>query len=161
MQVVLFSVAPGDDRALDDLNRFLRGHRVLTLDRQCLAGVWSFCVTYQSPSGGEGAGGADAGTRVDYKQVLDEKAFALFSKLREVRKALAEKENLPPYAVFTNEQLARIAREHCSTVPALEKIPGVGPARVERYGTVVLAAISEYDQQQGATGTNRGPGQSA
>ncbi len=48
MQVSLFSVAPGDRRALDDLNHCLRGHRVLTLDRHCGEnGVWSFCVTWQ------------------------------------------------------------------------------------------------------------------
>ena len=47
MQVSLFSVAPGDSWALDELNRCLYGHRVLTLDRHCDAGVWSFCMTWQ------------------------------------------------------------------------------------------------------------------
>jgi hypothetical protein len=41
MQVSLFTVAPGDGHALEELNRFLRGHRVLTLDRECHGGVWS------------------------------------------------------------------------------------------------------------------------
>ena len=58
MQIAIHTVAPGDGRALEELNRFLRGHRVLTLDRQCHDGVWSFCITYQPPVGG-GASGRD------------------------------------------------------------------------------------------------------
>ena len=42
MQIAIHTVAPSDSRALDDLNRFLRGHRVLPLDRQCHEGIWSF-----------------------------------------------------------------------------------------------------------------------
>ena len=48
--------------------------------------------------------------RIDYKEVLDEKTFALFSKLREKRKVLAEKDAVPVYSVFTNEQLAQMAQ---------------------------------------------------
>ena len=105
MQVSLFSVAPGDSRALDELNRCLRGHRVLTLDRHCDAGVWSFCVTWQP-----GTAEALPAEKVDYKALLDAPTFALFAKLREVRKGLAEKENPPAYAVFANEQLTENAR---------------------------------------------------
>lgn len=150
MQVSLFSVAPGDSRALDDLNRCLRGHRVLTLDRHCDAGVWSFCVTWQP-----GAAEALPAEKVDYKAVLDAPTFALFSKLREVRKALAEKENLPPYAVFTNEQLAEVARRRCAVPAEMGKIDGIGTARVEKYGAAVVAAISDYEKLQGAPGANR------
>lgn len=146
MQISLFTVAPGDSRALDDLNRCLRGHRVLTLDRQCHEGVWSFCVTWQ-PGGATEAGPAE---KVDYKTVLDEKTFALFSHLRIVRKALAEKENLPPYAVFTNEQLAEVARRRCVLPADLGKIDGIGAARVEKYGAAIVAAIAQHEKQPSA-----------
>jgi len=39
MQVSIFTVVPGDSRALDDLNRCLRGQRVLTLDRPARSAV--------------------------------------------------------------------------------------------------------------------------
>lgn len=158
MQIAIHTVAPGDSRALEDLNRFLRGHRVLTLDRQCHEGIWSFCVTYQPPAGG---GAPEATTKVDYKAVLDEKTFALFSKLREMRKALAEKENLPPYAVFTNEQLAEVAKARCTTTGELGKIDGIGPARLEKYGPAVIAVINEYEKQPNQTGADRGAGKPA
>ena len=155
MQVSIFTVAPGDTPALDDLNRFLRGHRVLTLDRECPGGVWSFCVTWQPPTG---TAGGEPATKVDYRQVLDAPTFALFSALREVRKALAEKDNLPPYAVFTNEQLSEVARRRCATTADLGKIDGIGTARVEKYGAAVLAAIGEHEKQQSQTRADRGPG---
>lgn len=157
MQVALFSAAPGDAAALEELNRFLRGHRVLTLDRHCHGGVWSFCVSYQMGPMPE----VRTAEKVDYKQVLDERTFALFSVLRLVRKTLAEKENLPHYAVFTNEQLAGMAKARCRTPADLASVPGVGPARVEKYGAAVLGAISQHEEQQAQAGTHRGAGQPA
>lgn len=158
MQVAIFTIAGGDHQALDELNRFLRGHRVLTLDREYDAGGWSFCVTYLPPAGVDGGGGPGMG-KVDYRAVLDEKTFALFSTLRALRKQLAEQETLPPYAVFTNEQLAEIARQRCSTPAALEKITGVGAARVEKYGAAVCAAVEAYEKQSSASRTSGGPTQ--
>ncbi len=99
-------------------------------------------------------GGAPA-VKIDDKAVLDAPTFALFSKLREVRKELAEKENLPAYAVFTNEQLAEVARRRCVIAADLGKIDGIGTARVEKYGAAVAAAVANHDQQQSATGANR------
>ena len=93
--------------------------------------------------------------------MLDEKTFALFSRLRELRKSLAEKENLPPYAVFTNEQLAEIAKARCLTPAALGQITGIGPARIEKYGEAVLALINDHEKQQSQAGADRGPGQPA
>jgi superfamily II DNA helicase RecQ len=120
--------------------------------------VWSFCITYQLPVG---SGGPETPAKVDYKTVLDERTFALFSKLRELRKALAEKENLPPYAVFTNEQLAEVAKVRCTTPGELGKIDGIGPARIEKYGAALVAAVTDYDKQQSAVGADRGAGKPA
>ena len=44
--------------------------------------------------------------RVDYKEILSADEFAVFVRLREVRKQLAATEAIPVYAVCTNEQLA-------------------------------------------------------
>jgi superfamily II DNA helicase RecQ len=68
--------------------------------------------------------------------------FGIFSALRELRKSLAEAEGVPVYAVFTNEQLAKFAQNRPATKVALEKVEGVGVAKVEKYGERVLAAIA-------------------
>ena len=144
MQIAIFNATAGDASAMEEMNRFLRGHRVLTVDRQWTGSGWSFCVTYQPPAGGAGPGdeGSGRSERVDYKLLLDAATFALFSKLRDVRKTLAEKESLPMYAVFTNEQLAEIAKRRCANAADLGKIEGIGPARVEKYGAAVLGVVA-------------------
>lgn len=159
MQVAIFCVGADDARGLEDLNRFLRGHRVLTLDRQFREGSWSFCVTYQT-----GLLPMEPGRtteKIDYRAVLDPVTFARFARLRDERKVLAEKEALPAYAVFTNEQIAEIARRRCTTAAELGKIDGIGTARIEKYGAAVIAALTDHDQQQTAPGADRGPGQPA
>jgi superfamily II DNA helicase RecQ len=50
---------------------------------------------------------------------------------------------MPAYAVFTNEQLAEIAKARCATLADLGKIEGIGPARVEKYGEAVLTNLRE------------------
>ena len=45
--------------------------------------------------------------RIDYKEVLSAPEFERFARLRLLRKELAEKEGVPAYAIFTNEQLAQ------------------------------------------------------
>jgi len=61
----------------EELNRFLRGHRVLSVDRRWVdlgtESFWSFCVDYlesvQSSVPGVKAFGESRG-RVDYREVL-------------------------------------------------------------------------------------------
>ncbi len=159
MQIQVFVVRPGDGVAMEELNSFLRGHRVLSVDREFQEGLWHFCVCSQSI---DRAGQTMApGAKVDYRQILDSSTFTLFSKLRELRKALAEKEGLPPYAVLTNEQMAEVARRRPVTVEALREIPGVGESRVERYGAAFYAVISDYAKQLNSTGGHQSTGTSA
>lgn len=43
--------------------------------------------------------------------------------------------------MFTNEQLAEVAKARCTTPGDLGKIDGIGPARLEKYGADLLAAL--------------------
>ena len=94
-----------------EMNAFLRGHRVLAVKKEFVAdgenSFWTFCVEYLD---GVGAGAMLPGGRpkVDYKEVLKPEEFEVFSRLRDWRKSVAEKEGVPVYAVLTNEQLAQI-----------------------------------------------------
>ena len=143
--------------AQDELNRFCATQRVVSLERQLVvAGAdsyWAVCVTVAPGAGplpdalkapehrsGARADGAGA-ARVDYKQVLSEQEFSCFADLRAWRKETAEREGVPVYAVFTNEQLAEIARRRVDTEAALGEIEGVGPARLQRYGAALLARV--------------------
>ncbi|MBM4398442.1 MAG: HRDC domain-containing protein [Deltaproteobacteria bacterium] len=142
MQFRFFSVNATDPGpGADDLNDFLRKARVVGVERQ-LVGTgsdarWVLCVEYL-----DGApAGRSAGARVDYKAVLAPDDFALFARLRELRKAIAEREAIPPYAVFTNEQLAALAQQRPASREAMQAVEGVGAAKVDRYADEFLAAI--------------------
>jgi superfamily II DNA helicase RecQ len=107
---------------------------------------WSFCVGYED--GGDKAPQTRPG-RIDYKEVLDEADFALFARLRSLRKTLAERDGLPAYAVFTNEQLAEMVTKRVASLTDLQAIDGVGEAKSKRYGEVFLAELEKGLAQVG------------
>jgi ATP-dependent DNA helicase RecQ len=66
---------------------------------------------------------------------------ALFEELRTLRKELADQKGVPAYIVFNDRVLLEMAIRRPATPEALLEVPGVGPAKLERYGTAFLAAI--------------------
>ena len=94
-----------------ELNGFLASHKVVSIERQLIdQGVnsfWAICVDYVSHGPSDGISRSNvARNRVDYKAILPQEEFAVYSQLREMRKELAQTEAVPVYALFTNEQLA-------------------------------------------------------
>ena len=61
--------------------------------------------------------------------------------LREWRLERARADEVPAYVVFHNPTLAEIAGAQPRTLAELAAVPGVGPAKLERYGGDVLAAL--------------------
>ena len=72
---------------------------------------------------------------------LDAAEGALFEKLRVWRRERAQAENVPPYIVFGDKVLREIARQKPSDLDALGEVNGVGPAKLEKYGAMVLGLI--------------------
>ncbi|MBK8193472.1 MAG: HRDC domain-containing protein [Lewinellaceae bacterium] len=72
--------------------------------------------------------------RVDYRQVLDEATFKRFAALRDIRKRVAEAESVPAYVVFTDGELAAIAKLEVITPAGLSAVEGVGEKKIEKYG---------------------------
>jgi superfamily II DNA helicase RecQ len=77
-------------------------------------------------------------SKIDYKELLDEATFKIYSDLRECRKQISEKEAVPVYAVFTNEELANIAKLDVITPSNLMSVKGIGKSKAEKYGTAML-----------------------
>jgi superfamily II DNA helicase RecQ len=148
MQMMFFAIPARCDGGLqEDLNRFLRSHRVMTVHRELVAqgdnSFWALAVEYMegSASSSPETASRSGKQRVDYKEVLSPEDFALFAKLREWRKTTAEKEGIPVYAVLTNEQLAAIATKRPESITALRGIEGIGAGKSDKYGQGVLPLL--------------------
>jgi len=155
-----FRIAMNDGVA-EELNAFLRSHRILQVDRRFVDhgenSFWAFCVDYQEhKSGGQATGGppqAGARGKVDYRAVLSPEDFSVFARLRDVRKQIAAEEAVPVYTIFTNEQLARMVQARATSKAALAKIEGVGEARIERYAARMLEVLSQsWERVDAASG---------
>ena len=141
--------APGP--ATEELNSFLRSHRILHIDRQLAqrdtSPVWLLAVEYLD--GGTPINPSSSQSRiktlskVDYREILDAPTFAIFARLREWRKLRAQSEGVPVYALFSNEQLAEIAKTRPGTTTQLVSIEGIGEAKSKKYGEDLLKLLAE------------------
>jgi DNA helicase II / ATP-dependent DNA helicase PcrA len=69
----------------------------------------------------------------------DDPRYAALKRWR-LDRALAD--DLPAYVVFHNSTLAEIVRRSPATLEELARVPGIGPAKLDRYGADVLAALA-------------------
>ena len=148
MQVKIFTIPIiGGELLNDDLNAFLRSKKILQTESQLVqlgqSAFWTYSIKYI-----EDATVSDREKpKVDYRQVLDEPIFQRFSKLRELRKQLAIEDGVPAYAVFTDEELANIAKLDAITVVAMKKIRGIGEKKVEKYGLKFTKLVFDENSQ--------------
>jgi DNA helicase-2/ATP-dependent DNA helicase PcrA len=62
--------------------------------------------------------------------------------LKEWRLARARAEEVPAYVVFNDRTLAELIARTPRTLAELADVPGIGPAKLERYGDDLLAALA-------------------
>ncbi len=65
-----------------------------------------------------------------------------YSTLKQWRLQRSKRDDVPAYVVFHNSTLAEIAQRRPRTIGELAAVPGVGPAKLERYGAELLAALA-------------------
>jgi ATP-dependent DNA helicase RecQ len=66
----------------------------------------------------------------------------LFERLRALRKSLADSQGVPAYIVFSDKALREMAARRPKGAAELLAVPGVGPAKLERYGASFLGEIA-------------------
>lgn len=147
MQLKLFVLPVKNLTAAEaEMNAFLRSHRVMAVKKEFVPdgenSFWTFCVEHLDSPAGTFPSGVGGKPKVDYKEVLKPEEFEVFSRLREWRRIVAEKEGVPVYTVLTNEQLAQIVQKKVASKTALKEIEGVGHARVEKYGDALLGLLT-------------------
>lgn len=68
-------------------------------------------------------------------------ALPLFRSLRDLRARLAKDQNVPAYVIFHDSTLREIAERRPDSLHALSRIPGIGGAKLARYGDAVLEVV--------------------
>ena len=72
----------------------------------------------------------------------------LFEALRARRRELAAAAGVPPYVIFHDSTLRAMAEARPATLHALARVPGVGAAKLERYGEAFLEVIESTMEAQ-------------
>ena len=65
----------------------------------------------------------------------------LFEALKSWRRETAQAGAVPPYVIFHDATLAAMVRAKPSSLPALARVPGIGEAKLKKYGAEVLAVL--------------------
>jgi ATP-dependent DNA helicase RecQ len=69
---------------------------------------------------------------------------ALFQKLREARKALAQEENVPAYIILSDATLTELATYLPHSKKEMAQISGFGQIKIEKYGKAFWQVIVDY-----------------
>ncbi|MDR1698296.1 MAG: HRDC domain-containing protein, partial [Prevotellaceae bacterium] len=68
----------------------------------------------------------------------------LFSILKDLRKKLSKKLDLPPFVIFQDPSLEAMATTYPVTMEELQNIPGVGAGKAKRFGEEFLEVIKMH-----------------
>jgi len=69
---------------------------------------------------------------------------ALFERLRQRRKQLADERAVPAYIVFSDMSLRQMAHHYPCTAGEFSRISGVGEKKLREFGEIFLAEISQH-----------------
>ena len=72
---------------------------------------------------------------------------ALFSMLKDLRKKMAKKLDVPPYVIFQDPSLEAMATTCPVTLEELQNIPGVGAGKAKRYGQEFCVLIKKHCEE--------------
>lgn len=97
-----------------------------------------------------GVGGRRAKTKTGGKRKkgappeLAAEHVALFDALRDARREVAADRSVPPYVVCHDRTLAEIATSRPATADELMEVHGMGPARLESVGDLLLQVVRDH-----------------
>ena len=75
----------------------------------------------------------------------------LFSMMKDLRKKLSKKLDVPPYVIFQPSSLEAMATSYPITLDELQNIPGVGAGKAKRYGKEFVELIKKHVEENDIT----------
>ncbi|GHV25813.1 hypothetical protein AGMMS4952_04560 [Spirochaetia bacterium] len=124
LTIMLPKVDPQKDSGEGSVDRFLEGRQ--------RPGSFVVTKTFEKTK--------SAGTPVDTSPV-DE---ILLTKLKDLRRELAQAGKVPAYIVFSDASLRDMCRKQPATKAAFLEVSGVGEVKMEKYGDAFTKLIGEY-----------------
>lgn len=140
MQIKLFTIPIlQTEDSLTEMNAFLRSQKVLKVEQHLTrsdeSSYWCFAISYIARTKTK----SHKKERIDYKEVLTPVVFEQFSRLRKIRKELAQQESIPAFVIFSDRELADLAQFEQLTLAAMRKVAGVGDKKIEKYGRYFIS----------------------
>lgn len=91
----------------------------------------------------------------DYENVEDDSAMAgtaavdplLFNMLKDLRKKVSQKKELPPFVIFQDPSLEAMATYYPVSLDELQNIPGVGAGKAKRFGKEFVDLIKRHVEE--------------
>ena len=77
--------------------------------------------------------------------VADEELFAM---LKDLRKKVATRHNLPPFVIFQDPSLEDMAIQYPITLEELQNISGVGAGKAKKFGEEFIKLIAKYVEEK-------------
>ncbi len=153
MQYKKFLISLADEGLQEaELNRFLRGHRVVKVEQHFLSDEtgWAFLVSYLDGEQRESAPPAQRGSteRFDPTKELNAEEQQRYQRYADIRLRLARRDNVKAFLVFTNRELGELAKTEPLTEKALRALNGYGEQRMAQYGTDFLRMAEEEQQNE-------------
>ena len=71
----------------------------------------------------------------------------LFTMLKDLRKDISKKENLPPFVIFQDPSLEDMSIQYPIKEDELQQITGVGAGKAQKYGKPFLDLIEQYVEE--------------
>lgn len=71
----------------------------------------------------------------------------LLAMLKDLRKQIAKKENLPPFVIFQDPSLEEMSIQYPITLDELKNITGVGVGKAQKYGKPFIELIKSYVEE--------------
>jgi superfamily I DNA/RNA helicase len=71
------------------------------------------------------------------------KDITISQKLKEWRLDKSKKEGVPPYIIMKDETISELCEKLPITLPELQDIKGLGPARISRFGKEILSIVNK------------------
>lgn len=72
---------------------------------------------------------------------------ALYAMMKDLRKKISKKLNVPPYVIFQPVSLEAMATSYPITLEELQNIPGVGAGKAKRYGQEFIELIKKHVEE--------------